>query len=76
MVSFPMVSFRPKPWTIYSPWFDFWESEKSLEVRIPSERASQEEQNGTNFSSVAPSCEELWVFKPIHSGDDLYHACT
>ena len=26
---------------------------------IPSERTSQEEQNGTNFSSVAPSSEEL-----------------
>ena len=26
---------------------------------IPSERASQEEQNGTNFSFVAPSSEEL-----------------
>ena len=48
----------------YSPWFDFWESEKSLEKRIPSERASQEEQNGTNLSFVAPSSEELLsVFK-------------
>ena len=28
---------------------------------IPSERASQEEQNGTNFSFIAPSSEELWV---------------
>ena len=26
----------------YSPWFDFWESEKSLEERVPLERASQE----------------------------------
>ena len=26
-----------------------------------SERASQEEQNGSNFSSVAPSSEELWL---------------
>ena len=30
---------------------------------IPSERASQEEQNGENFSSVAPSSEELLVRK-------------
>ena len=43
----------------YSPWFDFWESEKRLEKRIPSERASQGEQNGANFSLVAPSSEEL-----------------
>ena len=27
--------------------------------RIPSKRASQEEQNGTHFSSVVPSSEEL-----------------
>ena len=50
--------FRPKTMD-YSPWFDFWESEKSLEKRIPLERASQEEQNGANFSFVAPSSEEL-----------------
>ena len=30
---------------------------------IPSERASQEEQNGANFSFVAPSSEELWALK-------------
>ena len=42
----------------YSPWFDFWESEKHLEIRIPSERASQEEQNDANFRSIAPSNEE------------------
>ena len=50
--------FRPKTMD-YSPWFEFWESNKSSEERIPSERASQEEQNGSNFSSVAPSSEEL-----------------
>ena len=43
----------------YSPWF----SAKILKFelrqkRIPSERASQEEQNGANFSSVAPSSEQ------------------
>ena len=27
------------------------------------ERASQEEQNDANFSSIAPSSEELWVYK-------------
>ena len=27
------------------------------------ERASQEEQNGANFSFIAPSSEELWVRK-------------
>ena len=34
-------------------------------VVIPSERASQEEQNGANFSFVAPSSEELRVRKGI-----------
>ena len=60
MVSFfaevKIFVFRPKTMD-YSPWFDFWESQKSLEKRIPSERASQEEQNGANFSFVAPSSE-------------------
>ena len=32
---------------------------------IPLERASQEEQNGANFSYVAPSSEELHVHKEI-----------
>ena len=34
---------------------------------ISSERASQEEQNGTDFSFITPSSEELWVpiFPPI-----------
>ena len=41
------------------PWFDFWESKKSYEKSIPSERASKGEQNGTNFSFIAPSSEEL-----------------
>ena len=50
--------FRPKTMD-YSPWFDFWKSKKSLDIRIPSERAYQEEQNGTNFSFVPPSSEEL-----------------
>ena len=43
----------------YSPWFDFWESKKCFKKTIPSERASRKEQNGTSFSSVAPSGEEL-----------------
>ena len=46
-----------------------------LEKRIPSERASQEEQNGTNFSSIAPSSKGVQAFL-IHSVDDLYQACT
>ena len=33
--------------------------------RIPSEKASQEEQNGANFSSVASSSDELLVRKEI-----------
>ena len=43
----------------YSPWFHFWESKKSFEIRIPSERASKGEQNDANFSFVASSCEKL-----------------
>ena len=50
--------FRPKTMD-YSPWFDFWESKKSSEKTMPSERTPQREQNGTNFSFVAPSSEEL-----------------
>ena len=56
--------FRFWPKTMdYNPWFDFWESIKSLEIRIPSESASEGEQNDANFSSVAPSSEELGVFE-------------
>ena len=36
----------------------FGSPKKSLEKMIPSERASQEVQNGENFSFVAPSSEE------------------
>ena len=57
--------FRPKTMD-YSPWFDFWESKKGFEKRIPLERASQGEQNGTSFSFIAPSSEELGVFKLYH----------
>ena len=60
MISFfakvKFFNFGPKTMD-YSPWFDFWESEKSLERRMPSERVAQEEQNDTNFSFVAPSIE-------------------
>ena len=50
--------FRPKTMD-YSPWFEFLDSEKSFEKRIPSERVSQGDQNGASFSFVAPSSEEL-----------------
>ena len=50
--------FRPKTMD-YSPWFDFWESKKSSEERIPSERAAKGKQNKPNFSFVALSSEEL-----------------
>ena len=40
----------------YNPWFVFWEFRKSLDKRIPSERASQTE---LNSNSIAPSSEEL-----------------
>ena len=70
MVSFfaevKFLIFRPKTMD-YSPWFDFWESKKSSEKRIPSERASQEEQITANFSSVAPSSKELRVCRLIYN---------
>ena len=43
----------------YSPWFDFRESKKGSEKRIPSERASQGEQNGAGVSVVTPSGRKL-----------------
>ena len=44
----------------YSPWFSARNGRLQFrQKRIPSERAPQEEQNDTNFSSVAPSSEEL-----------------
>ena len=52
--------FRPKTMD-YSSWFECLESEKSFEKRIPSERASQGDQNGASFSFVAPSSEELYI---------------
>ena len=56
----------------------FSESKKGFEKRIPSERASQEEQNGTSLSFIAPSSEELSAFQRlvIRYGDDLYHVRT
>ena len=33
--------------------------------RIPSERGSQQEQNGANFSFIAPSSEKLWIHCPL-----------
>ena len=49
-----------RAWTIVH---SFGQKLKPLfrQTRIPSERACQEEQNGANFSSVAPSSEELWA---------------
>ena len=37
-----------------------------------SERESQEEPNGANFSSVAPSSEELWCVKKFDQNHGLY----
>ena len=54
---FKIFIFRPKTMD-YSPWFDFRSTKKSLELRIPSERASPGEQNGANFSFIAHSSEE------------------
>ena len=52
------IILRPKTMD-YSPWFDFWESKKRFDIKMPSERVAQGEQNGTNFSIIAPSSEEL-----------------
>ena len=44
----------------YSPWFSAKIGKFQLrQKRIPSERASQEEHFGANFSFVAPFSEEL-----------------
>ena len=43
----------------YSPRFFFLDTEKRFEKRIPPERASLGEQNGTNFSFIAYSSGEL-----------------
>ena len=48
----------------YSPVFlakKWWKQFR--QTMIPSERVFQGEQNGANFSSIAPSSEELWVHK-------------
>ena len=54
-----------KPSTIVhdcSPWFS---ARNWFACTVSSERACQEEQNGTSFSSIALSSEELWVQKEI-----------
>ena len=40
-------------------------------THIPSPSFPQEKQNGTNFSSLTPSSEELWVYKSC-----LPYKCT
>ena len=40
------------------PQSEYFASIQIQETRIPSERASQEKQNGANFSFIAPSSEE------------------
>ena len=54
--------FRPKTMD-YSSWFDFWESKKSSQKKIPSQRVPQKKQNAVNFSFMAPSSEELRTLK-------------
>ena len=48
-----------KPWTIVHGFRAKNENFDSGKKRIPSERPSQEEQNGADFSFIAPSSEEL-----------------
>ena len=57
-----LFSFRPKTMD-YNPWFDFWEAKNVLENRIPLERASQGNKMAQISEFVAPSSEELGVFK-------------
>ena len=48
----------------YSPWVSARNRKFGFQPkRIPLERASQEEQSGANFSSVAPSSEELCMYR-------------
>ena len=48
----------------YSPWFLAKNRKVGFRRKtISSERAPQEEQNGTDFSSVPPSSGVLWVWK-------------
>ena len=52
---------KTKPWTIvhgFRPENENFEFGKKM---ISSERASQEEQNGANFSFLAPSSAEVWL---------------
>ena len=52
--------------TPYSYVHGFWPKSENFDFgkkRLPTERASQEEQNGANFSFRAPSSEELGVRK-------------
>ena len=62
MISFSQNVFRtPKNQTMdYSPWFSARKWKFLLwRKMISSERESQEEQNGADFSFIAPSSEEL-----------------
>ena len=47
-----------KPWTIVDGFLSETDFGKK---RISSEKESQEEQNGANFSFIAPSSEEIYV---------------
>ena len=50
-------------WPADSPSLEEGRGQAYKQSRIPSEGACQEEQNGTNFSYIAPSSEELWARK-------------
>ena len=61
----------------YSPWFDIWESKKVGKLDDLADIIGKSISRGaecTNFSFVAPSSDELWMFKktfppspPLHS---------
>ena len=54
-----ILVFGQKSWTMYNPWFFFWESEKSFEISIPRYRKQKEKSNDACFSRIAPSSVEL-----------------
>ena len=65
-VEVKIFSFWPKTMD-YSPWFRFWESEKSFEKSVPLYSKRKEKSNGACFSRIAPSSVELIAFKVFYS---------
>ena len=63
-----IFSFWPKTMDYnYSPWFFFWESEKSFEKSVPLYSKRKEKSNGACFSHTATSSAELLAFIVLNS---------